>query len=163
MLAWTTATPPGPFTVLADGGAVRASGWTDDPEVLLALVAPALRDGPLEEATDLGSISSALGAYLDGETGALREVAVEQRSGAFLERAWDVLRDVAPGAPVSYAELASRAGRPAAVRAAGSACARNAAAPFVPCHRVVRTDGALGGYRWGLPVKTWLLEHERTA
>ncbi|MEU4712555.1 MGMT family protein, partial [Micromonospora purpureochromogenes] len=51
--------------------------------------------------------------------------------------------------------------RPAAVRAAAAACARNAAALFVPCHRVLRTDGTLGGYRWGLDVKEWLLGHER--
>ena len=53
------------------------------------------------------------------------------------------------------------AGRPAAIRAAAQACARNAAALFVPCHRVLRTDGSLGGFRWGLDVKKWLLAHER--
>lgn len=162
MRTWTTATPPGPFTVLAEGETVRASGWTDDPEELLALVAPALHSGPLEEADDLGPVSNAVTRYLEGDLDAVRGVEVEQRSGPFLEQAWETLRDVPPGAPVTYAELAARAGRPAAVRAAGSACARNAAALFVPCHRVVRTDGALGGFRWGLPVKDWLLTHERT-
>ena len=63
-------------------------------------------------------------------------------------------------APVTYTEFAALAGRPAAVRAAAQACARNAAALFVPCHRVLRTDGSLGGFRWGLPVKRWLLDHE---
>jgi methylated-DNA-[protein]-cysteine S-methyltransferase len=61
---------------------------------------------------------------------------------------------------VSYTELAAKAGRPEAVRAAASACARNAAALFVPCHRVLRSDGSLGGFRWGTTVKRWLLEHE---
>lgn len=162
MRTWTTATPPGAFTVLAEDGVVRASGWTDDPEELLALVAPALHSGPLEEASDLGPISDAVTRYLEGDLDAVRGVEVEQRSGPFLEHAWETLRDVPPGAPVTYAELAARAGRPAAVRAAGSACARNAAALFVPCHRVLRTDGALGGFRWGLAVKDWLLTHERT-
>jgi len=84
-------------------------------------------------------------------------VPVRQRSGAFLEHAWDVLRTMPAGAPVSYTEYAAKSGRPAAVRAAASACARNATALFVPCHRVLRNDGSLGGFRWGLPVKRWLL------
>ena len=64
---------------------------------------------------------------------------------------------------MTYTEYAAKAGRPLAVRAAAAACARNAAALFVPCHRVVRTDGGLGGFRWGLPVKRWLLAHEAGA
>jgi len=70
---------------------------------------------------------------------------------------------VPPGQPVTYSEYAALAGRPAAVRAAASACARNAAALFVPCHRVVRISGAMGGFRWGLDVKRWLLAHEAAA
>jgi len=62
---------------------------------------------------------------------------------------------------VSSGELAARAGAPRAVRAAGSACARNAVCLFVPCHRVVRRDGSLGGYYYGLATKQSLLEHER--
>jgi methylated-DNA-[protein]-cysteine S-methyltransferase len=71
-----------------------------------------------------------------------------------------VLRTVPPGQPLTYTEFALLASRPAAVRAAASACARNAAALFVPCHRVLRTGGALGGFRWGIDVKRWLLAHE---
>jgi methylated-DNA-[protein]-cysteine S-methyltransferase len=61
---------------------------------------------------------------------------------------------------VTYAAYATLAGNPAAIRAAASACAKNAAALFVPCHRVVRTGGALGGFRWGVDTKRWLLAHE---
>jgi methylated-DNA-[protein]-cysteine S-methyltransferase len=67
---------------------------------------------------------------------------------------------VKPGQPVSYTAFAALAGRPAATRAAAQACARNAVALFVPCHRVLRSDGSLGGFRWGLHVKRWLLAHE---
>jgi methylated-DNA-[protein]-cysteine S-methyltransferase len=70
------------------------------------------------------------------------------------------MRDIKPGAPVTYTEFAELSGRPAAIRAAAAACARNPVAFFVPCHRVLRLDGTLGGYRWGLPVKRWLLDHE---
>ena len=85
---------------------------------------------------------------------------VRQRSGAFLVHAWEVLRTVPAGAPVTYTEYAAKSGRPAAVRAAASACARNAAALFVPCHRVLRTDGTLGGFRWGVECKRRLIAHE---
>jgi methylated-DNA-[protein]-cysteine S-methyltransferase len=67
---------------------------------------------------------------------------------------------VPAGEPDTYAAFAARCGRPAAVRAAAGACARNAAALFVPCHRVLATGGGLGGFRWGTPVKRWLLDHE---
>src|SRR6266545_4984896 len=83
-----------------------------------------------------------------------------QLAEPFLSAAWQALRAIPPGEPISYTELAARAGRPAAVRAAAQACARNPCALFVPCHRVVRADGSLGGYRWGLPVKRWLLRWE---
>jgi methylated-DNA-[protein]-cysteine S-methyltransferase len=156
-------TPAGPFTaVVDDDGAVLASGWTGDVDTLVVLIHPALRPGTARQVTDLGVVSVAVTGYHAGDLGAVDAVPVRQRSGAFLEHAWDVLRTVPAGAPVSYTEYATKAGRPAAVRAAASACARNAAALFVPCHRVLRNDGSLGGFRWGLPVKRWLLDHEST-
>jgi AraC family transcriptional regulator of adaptative response/methylated-DNA-[protein]-cysteine methyltransferase len=79
---------------------------------------------------------------------------------AFQQRVWAALREVPAGRTVSYAELAARAGNRAAVRAAGSACGANPIAVLVPCHRAVRSDGALSGYRWGLHRKQQLLEKE---
>ncbi|MCZ7418984.1 MULTISPECIES: methylated-DNA--[protein]-cysteine S-methyltransferase [unclassified Micromonospora] len=155
-------TPAGPFTILVGpDGAVRASGFTADPANLLPLVHPSLRGEPRHR-PDLGPVSAAVAAYLDGDLAAIDDVPVGQHTGGvFMAHAWQVLRDVKPGAPVTYTGYAALAGRPTAVRAAAAACARNAAALFVPCHRVLRTDGTLGGYRWGLPVKRWLLDHER--
>ena len=155
----TMATPVGPLTILAtDAGVVRAAGFTASVDELLALVHPRLRADPRPRA-DLGPVTAAVLSYLDGDVTAIDAVPVEQRSdGAFLGHAWDVLRTVKD--PVTYTEYAALAGRPAAVRAAAQACARNAAALFVPCHRVLRTDGTLGGYRYGLHVKKWLLGHE---
>jgi methylated-DNA-[protein]-cysteine S-methyltransferase len=159
----TIPTPTGPFTaIVSDAGAVRASGFTADVDELLALIHPALRDGPPTRVADLGPVGTAVKSYLDGDLTAIDAVPVEQRTnGAFLDHAWRVLRDVKPGDPVTYTEYAALAGRHAAVRAAAQACARNAAALFVPCHRVLRTDGTLGGYRYGVEVKKWLLGHER--
>ncbi|SCE79506.1 methylated-DNA-[protein]-cysteine S-methyltransferase [Micromonospora viridifaciens] len=159
-------TPAGPLSVLAaPDGAVRAAGFTAEPAALVPLMHPSLR-GELRERGDLGPVNTAVRAYLDGDLTAIDAVPVEQHTGGlFLAHAWRVLRDVKPGEPVTYTGFAELAGRPAAVRAAAAACARNAVALFVPCHRVLRTDGTLGGYRWGLGVKEWLLGHEgrRTA
>jgi len=153
----TISTPAGPFTIVARGDTVLAAGFTEDVEQLLALV-------PDEESAadaDLDTIAKAVTAYFDGDLTAIDAVPVEQRSGPFIEDAWRVLRGIPAGEPVSYQEFARRTGRPEAIRAAAQACARNAAALFVPCHRVVRTDGGMGGYRWGTDVKAHLLEHER--
>ncbi|MQA16860.1 MAG: methylated-DNA--[protein]-cysteine S-methyltransferase [Pseudonocardiaceae bacterium] len=157
----TMDTPIGPFTALVDGdGAVLASGWTTETDDLLTLVSPTLRPARPRPRPELGEVTAAVLAYHRGELAAIDPIAVRQRGGGFLEHAWEVLRGVPAGAPLSYTELAEKAGRPTAVRAAASACARNATALFVPCHRVLRQDGTLGGFRWGLPVKRWLLDHE---
>lgn len=78
----------------------------------------------------------------------------------FQQRVWTTLREIPPGTTVTYRELAHRVGQPKAVRAVARACATNAIALAIPCHRVVRTDGTLGGYRWGMPRKKALLERE---
>jgi methylated-DNA-[protein]-cysteine S-methyltransferase len=73
------------------------------------------------------------------------------------------MRAVRAGSTISYTDLAARAGMAGAARAAGAACAANLIAPVVPCHRVLRTDGSLGGYYYGLERKQWLLGHEGVA
>ncbi|MEV4757675.1 methylated-DNA--[protein]-cysteine S-methyltransferase [Micromonospora sp. NPDC049559] len=157
----TLDTPAGPLTVLATGeGVVRAAGFTADADVLAARIHPSLA-GPVLPRADLGPITRAVRSYLDGDLTAIDEVPVEQHTGGeFMGRAWRVLREVKAGEPVTYTGFAALAGQPRAVRAAAAACARNGIALFVPCHRVLRTDGGLGGFRWGLDVKKWLLGHE---
>ncbi|MFI5719844.1 methylated-DNA--[protein]-cysteine S-methyltransferase [Nocardia sp. NPDC051750] len=157
----TVDTPIGPFTtIVASDGAVLAAGWTATPEELRILIHPALRPSEVRVRSELGSVTAAVTDYHRGDLTAIDTVTVRQQSGEFLGHAWDVLRTVPAGSPLSYTAFAARAGRPAATRAAANACARNAAALFVPCHRILRTDGSLGGFRWGLPAKRWLLEHE---
>ncbi|GAA4560095.1 methylated-DNA--[protein]-cysteine S-methyltransferase [Pseudonocardia xishanensis] len=155
----TLDTPDGPFTVVVSDGAVLASGWTAQLDELVPLVHSGIRPTDVS-AGDAGAAAEAVRAYYGGELGAPDAVPVRQRSGEFLEHAWEVLRGIPAGAPVTYSEYAAKAGRPAAIRAAASACARNAAALFVPCHRVLRLDGSLGGFRWGLDVKRSLLARE---
>lgn len=157
----TTDTPAGPFSaVLDDDGAVLASGWTAELDALLPQVHATLRPAQVVWVDDLGAVTTAVRDYHRGELGVIDNVVVRQRCGEFLDHAWLVLRSVPAGEPVTYTEYAALAGRPAAVRAAASACARNAAALFVPCHRVLRVGGALGGFRWGTGIKGWLLDHE---
>lgn len=156
----TMSTPDGPFTIIAREGLVLASGWTADPRELTGQVHPVLRPDAVQSVAGLGDISGAVEAFYEGDPGPAMDVPVLQRSGQFRAHAWDVLRQVKPGYPVTYTEYAALAGNPRAVRAAASACAFNAAALFVPCHRVIRTDGTLGGFRWGLRVKESLLARE---
>lgn len=85
---------------------------------------------------------------------------LDVRGTAFRQRVWQALRDIPAGSTASYAEIARRIGSPKAVRAVAQACAANALAVAIPCHRVVRTDGALSGYRWGVERKRALLERE---
>jgi AraC family transcriptional regulator of adaptative response/methylated-DNA-[protein]-cysteine methyltransferase len=79
---------------------------------------------------------------------------------AFQRRVWMALREIPSGSIVSYADLAKKIGKPSAVRAVANACAANKIAAVIPCHRVVRSDGGLGGYRWGIERKRKLLERE---
>jgi methylated-DNA-[protein]-cysteine S-methyltransferase len=162
----TVDTPPGPFTVVVtDSGSrphhdvVLASGWTEDVDELLRVVHRSLRPVWAESADRLPVLDT-VDAFFAGDVTAIDDVEVRQRSGPFLQEAWEVLRTVPAGRPDTYAAFAARCGRPAAVRAAANACARNAAALFVPCHRVLGSSGGLGGFRWGTPVKRWLLDHE---
>jgi AraC family transcriptional regulator of adaptative response/methylated-DNA-[protein]-cysteine methyltransferase len=82
------------------------------------------------------------------------------RGTAFQQRVWKALRRIPAGKTASYAQIASRIGAPRAVRAVAQACAANALAVAIPCHRVVRTDGKLSGYRWGVERKRTLLDRE---
>ena len=85
---------------------------------------------------------------------------LDVRGTAFQQRVWQALREIPPGKTASYTDIANRIGAPRAVRAVASACAANALAVAIPCHRVVRNDGSISGYRWGVERKRALLERE---
>lgn len=92
--------------------------------------------------------------------GTAGDIPLDVRGTAFQERVWAELRKIPPGETRSYAEIAAAAGNPRAVRAAGSANGANNVAVLIPCHRVVRSDGSLGGYAYGLDIKRELLSRE---
>jgi methylated-DNA-[protein]-cysteine S-methyltransferase len=158
-------TPLGGFTALLDDEGVRASGFTEDPDRLLALLprraretavlAPADPDAPVAR-----RVAEAVARYFAGEITVLDDVPVSATGTTFQDAAWSALRAIPAGTTIDYTELARRSGNERAVRAAGSACARNPVALIVPCHRVIRTDGALSGYLYGLNRKEVLLAHE---
>jgi AraC family transcriptional regulator, regulatory protein of adaptative response / methylated-DNA-[protein]-cysteine methyltransferase len=88
------------------------------------------------------------------------DLPLDVRGTVFQQRVWDALRQIPSGQTVSYAELAARIGLPSGARAIAGACAANPVAVAIPCHRVVRNDGAISGYRWGVERKRALLERE---
>lgn len=154
-------TPFGELNVFAspDDHVVRAAGFKPMQDVAFQLpTAMGTRGwGPGE----LPDVARAVAAWLAGDAGALATVRVEQSGGPFFQDVWAALRSLPGGQVVSYQELAELAGRPRAVRAVGTACARNAIAPFVPCHRVIQSGGRLGSYGFGgTDVKAAMLLHE---
>jgi AraC family transcriptional regulator, regulatory protein of adaptative response / methylated-DNA-[protein]-cysteine methyltransferase len=104
-----------------------------------------------------------LRAVADALAGKQAQVDIDLIGTAFQKKVWDALMKIPRGETRSYAEVAAQLGAPRAARAVASACAHNRVAIVVPCHRVVRGDGSLGGYRWGLPLKERILRRERAA
>lgn len=98
---------------------------------------------------------------LDGERPST-VIPVDAHGTAFQHRVWNALQQIPRGTTLSYGEVAKKIGRPSAVRAVARACATNPVALVIPCHRVVREDGSLGGYRWGIERKEQLLAREKT-
>lgn len=103
-------------------------------------------------------VAQVVGAVEKPGTG--MDLPLDIRGTAFQQRVWGALRRIPPGETVTYAELAKRIGDPKAVRAVAGACAANSLAVLIPCHRVIRTDGSLSGYRWGVERKRDLLARE---
>ena len=109
----------------------------------------------------LARIAGAVERYFAGDVDALDEIPIEAEGTEFQRAVWDAIREIPAGRTASYQEIARTVGRPAAVRAVGTATGRNPVSIVVPCHRVIRSDGTLGGYGGGLHRKEWFLEHER--
>ncbi len=160
LTAHQTTTPLGPFTVLVAGDVVYAAGFTDSVEQLARLAGA--EPGSVTVSGDDHSALAAVRGYFDGELAAIDTVATMERpdTAPFRTAARRELRRIPAGTTATYTQLAAKAGNPRAIRAAGSACATNPTALFVPCHRVVRTDGTLGGFLYGLDIKRALLDHE---
>jgi AraC family transcriptional regulator, regulatory protein of adaptative response / methylated-DNA-[protein]-cysteine methyltransferase len=137
----------------------------EDPAALEAKLRREFPQATLER-VDAGRdefLAPRLRAVADALAGRQAQVDIDLIGTAFQKKVWDALMKIPRGEIRSYAEVAAQLGAPRAARAVASACAHNRVAVVVPCHRVVRGDGSLGGYRWGLPLKERLLQRERAA
>ncbi len=151
----------GAFLVAQSGRGVCAILLGDEPEALrreLQARFPAAQPSGGEAA--LEQLVARVAAFVEAPQLGL-DLPLDIRGTAFQQRVWAVLRQIPPGSRLSYSEVARLAGVPQAVRAVARACAANALALAIPCHRVVRQDGGLSGYRWGVERKRALLGREQ--
>lgn len=152
-------TPVGTFSFIEVDGAVSAAGFSKLEDLKKGLP-DELAYEEIEPSTS--DVASRVEKYFGGDVYALDDIRVEQPGSPWKSRAWEELRRIPAGEPISYGELAERVGSPRAARAAGSACSTNAVALIVPCHRVTKDGGAPGRYGFGTESKSWLLKHEQT-
>jgi methylated-DNA-[protein]-cysteine S-methyltransferase len=152
--------PIGPIVVASRGTSlcalVFADHWEKEAANLERRFGEIVWDGVFPE-----RLAASLHAYFGGDLEAIDAIPVDVGGTPFQASVWKALRTIPAGETISYAELARRAGAPAAIRAAGNANGRNPVAVVIPCHRVIHNDGSIGGYGGGLDRKRWLLSHER--
>jgi AraC family transcriptional regulator of adaptative response/methylated-DNA-[protein]-cysteine methyltransferase len=151
----------GSLLVAASDRGVCAILLGDDPEHLLHDLERRFPKADLVGGDAAFEAHVARVAAFVAEPSAGLDLPLDIRGTAFQLRVWQVLRKVPAGSTISYRELARRLSRPQSARAVATACAANPLAVAIPCHRVVRTDGSLSGYRWGLERKRELLEREQ--
>lgn len=156
------ASPLGRLLFAATARGVCAVSFGDSDDELLAFL---FAEYPAAELSRrdvlLGEWVGGLMGYLDG-AGPAPELPLDVQTTAFQSRVWEELRKIPYGRTRTYGEIAKALGRPSAARAVARACKANPVAVVTPCHRVVREDGRLGGYRWGLERKQALLSQERS-
>lgn len=155
-------TPIGVAMIATDGGGVLCGvDWEDYFLPRMRRLLDRHHPGAeLKEGRAPGVVRDAFEAYFAGQIDALAGLAWRTNGTAFQRQVWSALCEIPAGETLSYAALAKRIGRPAAVRAVGLANGSNPISLVVPCHRVIGANGALTGYGGGLSRKQWLLRHE---
>ncbi len=155
------ACPLGQLLVAATERGICRISLGDDVDALAADLAaefPAAES--LRDDQGLGEFCERIIGYLEGWQPDL-DLPLDLRATAFQIKVWQQLRKIPMGETRSYSQIAAAIGKPKAIRAVANACAKNPAALVIPCHRVLRKDQSLGGYRWGIERKRALLERER--
>jgi AraC family transcriptional regulator of adaptative response/methylated-DNA-[protein]-cysteine methyltransferase len=150
----------GPILVAATDKGICAIAFADTPEALVREVRDRFPHAHLVGADPAFDRTVAQVVAAVETPNLAQDLPLDVRGTAFQQRVWQALRDIPPGRTASYTDIARTIGEPRAIRAVAGACAANPAALVIPCHRVVRADGALAGYRWGIARKRTLLERE---
>lgn len=157
-------TPLGRMLLATDEqGRLRIIDWQDREEDMHRLIRRQYPGAPitLRETSQISPAARAMQAYLEGDLTAIDTLETACGGTEFQREVWAALRTIPAGSTISYLELATRIGRPKAVRAVGMANGANPISIVVPCHRVIGSTASLVGYGGGLPRKRWLLEHEK--
>jgi len=150
----------GAILVAATGKGVCAIALGDDPDALLRDLQDRFPKAQLVGGdVDFEKLVARVVGFVEAPMLGL-DLPLDVRGTAFQQRVWQALREIPVGATVSYAQVADRIAAPGSVRAVAQACAANTIAVAIPCHRVIRNDGALSGYRWGVERKRALLDRE---
>ena len=160
----TFSSPIGEVIVAATERGLCAVRIGDDPVALAADLAAEYSGATLvEDGEHVGALARQVAALAagGGRAAAGADLPLDIRGTAFQVSVWEHLRTIPPGTTATYTQVADAVGRPTAVRAVANACGANPVAVAIPCHRVVRSDGTLGGYRWGIDRKAALLAAER--
>jgi methylated-DNA-[protein]-cysteine S-methyltransferase len=152
-------TPIGELTLIADEDILVASGFYGI-ENLKNRILDQDRNQKIKYSKSIPIISELVEAYFEGDLNSINAIKVRQSGAKFSQEVWKALRKIPSGKTLTYTELAARAGSKAAIRAAGTACGQNLIAPIVPCHRIIKSGGAIGNYAYGIKIKEWLLSHE---
>lgn len=156
----TNSTPDGEFHIIIDDRDVARAAGFGDVETLRGRLPGAFSAIALESAAG-HPYQRSVDAYYEGDGAAFDAVAREQNGTDFQQRVWKAMSAIPYGTTMSYKELAQVAGIPAAIRAVGTVCRLNRLVLLVPCHRVIKSDGTTGNYRYGTQVKESLLRRER--
>lgn len=152
-------TPVGNIYLIADNGILIAAGFKS-LNSLQNRLSPNDKLRKMESIEKIPKISKLIDDYFEGSLDALNLIQVRQPGAQFSQKVWKVMRAVPVGMTISYAQLAKKAGSPEAFRAAGTACGNNLIAPIIPCHRIIKSDGTLGNYGYGVAIKEKLLRLE---
>ena len=152
--------PIGELMIVADDERLCFLDFADNEQRMHKILGARYGEFSLTKRDDWLDMNARLQRYFDGEWNAFAGVNLCTDGTDFQRKVWNQLREIPPGKTISYSTLATKINAPKAIRAAGSANAKNPIAIVIPCHRVITADGKLGGYAGGTTRKSWLLKHE---